>query len=56
METLHYLSQSNSLYLHCFMHGILMMSRAITKGRGLEISSTFFNLTLGFYRGKEKEN
>ena len=28
METLHYLSQSNSLYLHCFMHGILMMSRA----------------------------
>ena len=56
METLHYLSQSNSLYLHCFMHGILMMSRDITKGRGLEISSRFFNLTLGFYRGKEKEN
>ena len=38
------------------MHGILMMSKAITKGRGLEISSSFFNLTLGFFRRKEKEN
>ena len=44
METLHYLSDSNSLYLHCFMHGILMMSRAITKGRGLEISPSYCEL------------
>ena len=56
METLHYLSQSNSLYLHCFMHGILMMSRAITKGRGLEISPSHLSLALGVFRGKEKEN
>ena len=56
METLHYLSQSHSLYLHCFMHGILVMSRAITRDRGLEISPSYLSLTLGFFRGKEKEN
>ena len=38
------------------MHGILMMSRAITKGQGLEISPSHLSLTLGVFRGKEKEN